>query len=326
MMSSSARHSDDGKATLYYRRMAPASTLALVARLLDELPARRAEGVRAAPQLGELLADAIAAGRVTWPDVPLPDDDFIRHIAACLPADAELAAGLAGLHAADLYLACACARGEPRALARFDEHYLAGIGRAWSGTHRFADFVDEVRQVLRVRLLVGDGGAPPRIATYAGRGPLGAWVRMAATRLAINLRQGMAPVASGDDEDDDAASLRAPEHDPELEYLKVRYAAELGEALRTTLAALSARTASVLRLHYQEGVTVDAIGTMYRVSGRTVQRWLAEARATILAETRRLLKERLGVSESQLDSLIGLVQSRLDISIYRHLPASSDRD
>ncbi|HUS66349.1 MAG TPA: sigma factor-like helix-turn-helix DNA-binding protein [Kofleriaceae bacterium] len=306
--------------------MAPAPTLGLAERFLDELPPeRRAAAAPSAPELGELLADAIAAGRVTWPDVPLPDADFIRHIAACLPPDADPVAALAELHAADLYLACACAQGEPRALAHFDEHFLAGIGRAWSGTHRFADFVDEVRQVLRVRLLVREGGAPPRIAGYAGRGPLGAWVRMAATRLAINLRQGIEAIARSDEDDDDgAASLRAPGHDPELEYLKTRYAAELGEALRTTLAALSARTASVLRLHYQEGVTVDAIGTMYRVSGRTVQRWLAEARATILAETGRLLKERLGVSQSQLDSLIGLVQSRLDISIYRHLPARRD--
>jgi RNA polymerase sigma-70 factor (ECF subfamily) len=309
--------------------MAPAPTLGLAARFLDELPPdRRAASAAAAPELGELLADAIAAGRVTWPDVPLADADFIRHIAACLPPDADPVAALGELHAADLYLACACARGEPRALAHFDEHFLAGIGRAWSGTHRFADFVDEVRQVLRVRLLVREGNAAPRIAGYAGRGPLGAWVRMAATRLAINLRQGTESVVRGEDEggDDDAASLRAPGHDPELEYLKTRYAAELGEALRTTLAALSARTASVLRLHYQEGVTVDAIGTMYRVSGRTVQRWLAEARATILAETGRLLQERLGVSQSQLDSLIGLVQSRLDISIYRHLPARGDGD
>ena len=307
--------------------MAPAPTLGLAARFLDELPPeRRAAVAAAAPQLGELVADAIAAGRVTWPDVPLPDADFIRHIAASLPPDADPVTALADLHAADLYLACACARGEPRALAHFDEHFLAGIGRAWTGTHRFADFVDEVRQVLRVRLLVREGDAPPRIAGYAGRGPLGAWVRLAATRLAINLRQGPEAIGRGGDEDDDAASLRAPGDDPELEYLKTRYAAELGEALRTTLAALSARTASVLRLHYQEGVTVDAIGTMYRVSGRTVQRWLAEARATILAETGRLLQERLGVSQSQLDSLIGLVQSRLDISIYRHLPARGDGD
>ncbi len=308
--------------------MAPAPTLGLAARFLEELPVtRRALAAASAAQLEELLADAIAAGRVTWHGVALPDGEFIRHIAACLPPDADPATALAELHAADLYLACACARGEPRALACFDEHFLAGIGRAWSGTHRFADFVDEVRQVLRVRLLVGERGAPPRIASYAGRGPLGAWVRMAATRLAINLRQGTAlDPAAGTDEDDGADSLRAPDQDPELEYLKTRYAAELGEALRTTLAALSSRTASVLRLHYQEGVTVDAIGTMYRVSGRTVQRWLAEARATILAETRRLLQERLGVTESQLDSLIGLVQSRLDISIYRHLPARGDRD
>ena len=166
-------------------------------------------------------------------------------------------------------------------------------------------------------MLVGADGDPPRIATYTGRGALGAWVRIAATRLALNLRKSDQRHAGT--EDDDAISLSGS-HDPELEYVKTRYATELSEALRATLLALPARLASVLRLHYQQGMTVDAIGTMYKVRGRTVQRWLAEARDSILSETRRLLHERAGIADSQLDSLIELVKSRLDISIYRHLP------
>jgi len=172
-----------------------------------------------------------------------------------------------------------------------------------------------VRQGLRVRLLVSEGGGPPRIAGYSGRGPLAGWVRMAATRLGLDLRRRERP----DARDQDEQSIEAREDDAELQYLKTRYAAELSEALQSTLAALSARTANVLRLHYQEGMTVDAIGTMYRVSGRTVQRWLAEARRTILTETRRLLSVRLGLTDSRLDSLIGLVRSRLDISLSQYL-------
>ena len=49
-------------------------------------------------------------------------------------------------------------------------------------------FVDEVRQVLRTKLLVGDG-APPKIADYSGRGPLDGWVRAAAVRAAIDLKR-----------------------------------------------------------------------------------------------------------------------------------------
>jgi RNA polymerase sigma-70 factor, ECF subfamily len=262
------------------------------------------------------LAEALEAGRAAWPDISLDPRDFVAHLMARLPDSPDPAAAIRELFAADLYLACACARGDARALARFDERFLAPVGLTWGGRHRLADVADEVRQGLRVRLLVGGGGGPPRIAGYTGRGPLAAWVRMAATRLGLDLRRRERPEAA---RDDDELSIEATGDDPELQYLKTRYAAELSEALETTLAALSARTANVLRLHYQEGMTVDAIGTMYRVSGRTVQRWLAEARRTILAETRRLLSERLGLTDSRLDSLIGLVRSRLDISLSQYL-------
>jgi RNA polymerase sigma-70 factor, ECF subfamily len=267
------------------------------------------------PRLEEALLEALAAGRAAWPDIALDGRDFVAHLTARLPDAPDPVAAVAALHAADLYLACACARGDTRALACFDEQFLAPVGRGWGGRHRLADVADEVRQGLRVRLLVSDGGGPPRIAGYTGRGPLAAWVRMAATRLGLDLRRRERP----DARDEDELSIEAKGDDPELQYLKTRYAGELSEALQSTLAALSARTANVLRLHYQEGMTVDAIGTMYRVSGRTVQRWLAEARRTILTETRRLLSERLGLTDSRLDSLIGLVRSRLDISLSQYL-------
>lgn len=289
-----------------------------MARFLASLaPERRGA---ATPSLEAALVAALEAGRAAWPEVALDPLDFAAHLAGRLPDGPDLAAAVGALHAADLYLACACARGEPRALASFDEHFLGQVGRTWGARHRLADFADEIRQGLRVRLLVAEASAPPRIAGYSGRGPLAAWVSMAATRLGLDLRRRERPGAR----DEDQLTLEARGDDPELAYLKTRYAAELNEALVTTLAALSARTANVLRLHYQEGMTVDAIGTMYRVSGRTVQRWLAEARRTILAETRRLLSERLGLTDSRLDSLIGLVRSRLDISLSQYLLPRSE--
>jgi len=289
-----------------------------VARFLASLPPER-RGTEVASVDAALVA-ALEAGRTAWPDIALDPLEFVAHLAGRLPDGPDLATAIGELHAADLYIACACARGEPRALAGFDEQFLGQVGRTWGARHRLADFADEVRQALRVRLLVAEGGSPPRIAGYSGRGPLVAWVSMAATRLGLDLRRRERPGAR----DEDELTLEARGDDPELAYLKTRYAAELKEALESTLTALTARTANVLRLHYQEGMTVDAIGTMYRVSGRTVQRWLAEARRTILAETRRLLSERLGLTDSRLDSLIGLVRSRLDISLSQYLLPRSE--
>jgi hypothetical protein len=41
---------------------------------------------------------------------------------------------------------------------------------------------DELRQTLRVRLLAGPS---PKIASYKGSGPLSGWVRVVATRIAL---------------------------------------------------------------------------------------------------------------------------------------------
>jgi RNA polymerase sigma-70 factor (ECF subfamily) len=263
------------------------------------------------------LERAATVGPRAWPGLSVDEEEFLRHLASHVPETRDLLAWLSEVFASDLYLACACAKGDGRALAAFDSHFLAALGPHWSSGHPLSDFAAEVRQGLRERLLLEREGLPPRIAGYSGRGPLAAWVRMAATRLALNLRKSEKKPSSSIDEG--RLALRAPDSDPELQYLQSRYADELAEALRVTLAALSPRLANVLRLHYQDGMTIEAMGTMYRVSSRTVQRWLAEARNTVMEETRRLLRERLAIADSQLDSLIGLVRSRLDLSIYRYL-------
>lgn len=38
--------------------------------------------------------------------------------------------------------------------------------------------MNELRHLLRQRLLVPVDGAPPKLASYSGRGPLGQWVRL----------------------------------------------------------------------------------------------------------------------------------------------------
>jgi RNA polymerase sigma-70 factor (ECF subfamily) len=58
---------------------------------------------------------------------------------------------------------------------------------------------------------------------------------------------------------------------------------------------------------------------MYGVSSRTVQRWLVDLRETVRTSTREGLRARLALSPSELDSLLGLVDSQLQVSLYRVL-------
>src|SRR5262249_14675306 len=150
---------------------------------------------------------------------------------------------------------------------------------------------DEVKQALRANLLVGAAGSAPKIATYSGQGPLLAWLRIVAARVAGRMRRKRTdlPVFDGDS----PMLVQSPAADPELAYLKARHRGELEEAFRTTLAALDARERTILRFHFIDGMNAEAIAAVYKVSKRTAERWLAQTRERILGETRRLLAERL---------------------------------
>src|SRR5204863_54439 len=99
-------------------------------------------------------------------------------------------------------------------------------------------FVDEIRQRLRTKLFVPEAGETPKIADYTGRGPLGAWVRVAAMRTALNLRRGVVPESVSAFED---VASPVPANDLELELIKGRYAPALRDAFRQALHELPER-------------------------------------------------------------------------------------
>lgn len=222
---------------------------------------------------------------------------------------------LAELHVEDLYLAWALERGDKAAFARFEREFLSQLATQIKGA---AAEAGELEQLVRTRLFVPNEGQAPRISQYSGKGPFGAWLRMIATRCLLDLQR-----ARKGHEQRELDSPSVPT-DPELDYLKLRYAGEFKLALEAALGQLDARQITLLKLSFIEQVPASVIGVMYGVSGRSVQRWLAELRESLLAATREKLRGRLGLSPSELDSLLGLVDSQLQVSLYRVLGQSSD--
>jgi hypothetical protein len=51
----------------------------------------------------------------------------------------------------------------------------------------------------------------------------------------------------------------------------------------------------------------------------TAARWLATARADVWASTRRRLRERLGLTDSAIESMLDDIRSCIDLSIERGL-------
>jgi RNA polymerase sigma-70 factor (ECF subfamily) len=266
------------------------------------------------------LRGLVASARLAFPTIDVDPREFVEYLAERLSPDEPVEQLLETLHAGDLYLACACAKLDPQAIAIFERQFLAQTSSYLTGSNARPVFADEVRQVLRERVLVAPKGNPPRISSYSGRGPLGGWLRMTAARIAIDLRR----TERRDVRLDAIPEVRAPSADPELGYLKAKYKKEFRQAFETTLATLTPREASILRLYYLDAMNTKAIGETYRVDERTVRKWLTNARDKILDETRRLLRERLSVKDSELDSLMVLVQSQLDLSIARYLDKAEE--
>jgi RNA polymerase sigma-70 factor (ECF subfamily) len=297
----------------------------------------------AAPGRGEdddalegALAALLARGRAAWPGVEVAPEAFAADLGRRLaePPDASTAetaetaapgaGALGALHAEDLYLACACAAGDARAVALFERRFLAPVAEALARRRTWRGPAEDFKQILGARLVVRGAESLPRIAAYAGRGPLAAWVRVAAVRTALNLQASSSERDGGPLPDDgaDALALTATAPDPDLALLRVQCRDEFREAFAAALDALGARERTVLRFHFLQGVEGEALARMYGVSRRTVHRWIEQGRRSLLEGTRELLAARLEVSPHELKSLMQALQSELGSTLLGRIGKS----
>lgn len=277
-------------------------------------PADRAE-------LGRLLHQNWKIGREQWPDVALPVEIFVRHLAgrlATLEEDQSSEQFLGELAARDFYLACACAHKVPAAVEAFERHYLSRLPVYLQHMNQPRAFIDDVCQTLREKLLVRTAEEPPKIADYTGRGALMGWVRIIALRMAVRLLHSR---KDGEHENDGAvlAALPSPGLDPELEVIKRNYKKEFLQAIHDAFGMLSSEHRYLLRLYFVDRLSTTEVATLFRVNQSTISRRLQIARQAVYEETKRLLQERLQLSSGEFHSLIQVVNSQLDMSLSRIL-------
>ncbi len=240
---------------------------------------------------------------------------YCARIVSMLASAPDTLAELASLHLEDLYLVWGLVNNERAAFARFEREFLARLANQVAAGQ--PEMRGKLEQNVRARLFVADAGRPARISQYSGRGPFGAWLRMVGKRAALDLHRARGGTSA-------LRELASPNvaTDPELDYLKLRYAVDFKIALEQALTGLDARQVTLLKLSFIEQLSASAVGVMYGVSSRTVQRWLLEIKEAVLARTQEGLKARLCLSPSELDSLLGLIQSQLQISLHRVLDAA----
>ena len=265
-----------------------------------------------AAQEGDLetcLEAVIASSRAAYPDFVVPDDEFVAYLAARVAPTAD---AIAAVVVADLYFACAVARGDGAALRAFEAIQLAGIDAAIAHLDGGSALVADVKTAVRDRVLVHGGKG--KITEYHGRGSLQGWLRVVAVREALQLlraRRREAPMPSG------GLTDLATEIAVEPPALTATEQRSYREGFTSALATLTPRERNLLRQHYLHRATVAEIGALYGVHGATAARWIAQIRETLLRRTRRHVGEALRLTGTELDSAMAKAADHLDYSL-RH--------
>ncbi|HYH97163.1 sigma factor-like helix-turn-helix DNA-binding protein [Hyalangium sp.] len=280
-------------------------------------------------ELEALLLRAYQAGRDRWPNVLLPEEEFIRHWTQRLPAEFEglpLAQVIEETVLPDLYLACACLRDDDdsEALAVFEEQYIARLPALLGKPKLPEDVLDELKQTVRIQVLVGTGGSKPDLDRYRGLGTLESWIKIVASR---QLGKQSTPTRFAHEEDAHAMleALPAPE-DPYFDTLKRRYFPQLVQALGEAFSSLSPDQRHLLRLHFRSRLSTTKIAALLGVNQSTSWRQIAKALEAVYAEMKRRLQERYNLSTHDFESLVNALRSQLDMSISQLLGKNDAED
>ena len=259
----------------------------------------------------DVLIAAFNRGRDQWPTVKSLTLDAFRSFVDGAAIDPAALDELAS----DLYLAAAAAGGNDDAARVFDGQLLSELPRWLSRLHLTGDMVEEVRQNLRAKLLVGP---PPKLGQYRASGPLAAWVRMVAVRTALDVCEAD-PAIAGRLKTGQEPLLDAL--DQEQRLIRSKYGGLFEEALRDSVGKLSKRDRNLLRFHHLAGMTLEAIARSYRVNRSTVVRWLAAIRDDLESAVRIRLWDEVGIPPTEVRSLWNAVRSDVEVSISRLLGA-----
>ena len=279
------------------------------AAILDSIAVEEALEERLHATLGEV--------RQRWPDVNLAQDRYFAYVAerATKAANSsipeQVLRALERLNLPDLYLACSCADGQPNALRAFDREILSRVPVFVSRLRLSEAQVEDVRLALRERLLVMSVGGSLRLTGFTGQGSLVSWVRIAALRLALNQRRDKDEHHAPEEQ----ALAAAAGQDAEVEYLRRNYKEQFQGAVRAAFASLPDEQRNLLYLYYVDQLNTRQIARLFQVNNTTASRWLVAAREHIGDEVRRSLREKLRISNEELQSLYRVVRSYLEVSL-----------
>lgn len=284
----------------------------LASTYLEALPPGERDRAPPLEELTRELEHLVATGQVSWPQVPVAPEAFVRAVAERM-ANARGPARLAELAAGDLWLVTGCVGRLDVAVTAFEELYREVWREVAVQLKKPPRDMEDTAQAVLARLLVGSPTDGPLLARFGARGRLRAWLRTLAVREALAAEKARGRTVSL--EDAAVGALALDGLGAELEHVKQGYANEFREAFREALGELTPKERNLLRYSLIDGLSIDQIGALYGSHRATAARWLAAVRAKLREATQRRLAARLAVGETEVASVMRLIASRLDATL-----------
>lgn len=236
----------------------------------------RASGEKTA--ISTLASTCFRLGRDSFPEISWPKEDFEQafreHHKETAPSKTS----------EDEFIRLACLYERPEALSLLDRYYLKPLLPTLLRITGNTELADATLQKLREKLLL-----PPqrRLANYRESGNFQAWLRVVATRTALDeMRIRGARRRRECQLEEHLEGLAA---NPEQELLKDEWRANFRQALRNAILRLSERERHCLRLHLVAQWSVTQIGSVFSVHRATAARWLVSGKERLI----ELLREEL---------------------------------
>jgi RNA polymerase sigma-70 factor (ECF subfamily) len=268
-----------------------------------------------------MMVESRKSREETSPDALVAVQALAAELAGPSVADYQAFAGTwreAPLHPGDAYLAFAAARGAVAAQRRV-RALIVEQAQAVIRKGRGSSQVDphDLAQRVATKLLVAPPNERPGIESYAGAGPLAAWLRVIAARELVSITRKRSEVVGEESERGALLPASGAGADPEAEFLRGQYRSVFEQAFRRAADQLDVEDRNILRYHYVDGFSIDRIAVIYDLHRASVARRIHKARETLLEATRAALRAENFGSDSELESVLRAVESRVDLSVTK---------
>lgn len=222
-----------------------------------------------------------------------------------------------------VYLCAACSLGLNAACRALDGLHFPELESALTRRFGGGDWIDDVLQQTRERLLVGPA---PRIATYRGEGPLQSWLLCIATRIAVDAFRRDTQRYRVFARDWQRHLLEPPAEDDGAHGCLL----ELERALTEALTQLCPGDRQLLYMHYVQKLKIEQLAECLGVYRSTVYRRLRQIEQRVEHDCARSMRAQTGISSrSELRSLLsaGCREIRVDAAVWNvPEPASETPD